>query len=307
MNGRRQRRLRPAQPEAGGGRDRSAGSSSCSRWCGSTQFAEPEAGAAVGRPAAAGGAGAGPGQLSQRAPARRAARRARPQAAPGDADRAQAHPARGRHHVHLRDPRPGRGAHDVRPDRGDERGPGRADRVADRRSTTRPRRCSSPASSASPTCCPASMGATNGSHATITVAGNRPIYVPAGEWRFRAGVAGDRDGPPGAPAPRRTTAHRRNRAFPSRCDHAVFQGPVIRCALRRAGRHRDRRPTSDRRTRSPGSSAGQTLWATWEPDAARLLPPAGPPRPGAEADLRTTVERAATVAPSPSPTPGASR
>ena len=35
-----------------------------------------------------------------------------------DADRAEAHPAGGRHHVHLRDPRPGGGAHDERPPRG---------------------------------------------------------------------------------------------------------------------------------------------------------------------------------------------
>ena len=103
-----------------------------------TAVRRPEAGAALGRPAAAGGAGPRAGQLSERPPARRAARRARPQAPPGDADRAQAHPARGRHHVHLRDPRPGRGADHVRPDRGDERGPGRADRHARRRSTTRP-------------------------------------------------------------------------------------------------------------------------------------------------------------------------
>jgi len=48
----------------------------------------------------------------------RAARRARPQAAQGDADRAHPHPAAGRDHLHLRHPRPGRGVVDVRPDRG---------------------------------------------------------------------------------------------------------------------------------------------------------------------------------------------
>ena len=55
------------------------------------------------------------------AAARRAARRARPPAAQADAGRAQAHPARGRDHVHLRDPRPGGGARDVGPDRGHAR------------------------------------------------------------------------------------------------------------------------------------------------------------------------------------------
>ena len=58
-----------------------------------TQFAEPEARPAVGRTAAAGGAGQGARQQSRGAAAGRAARRARPQASPGDADRAQAHPA----------------------------------------------------------------------------------------------------------------------------------------------------------------------------------------------------------------------
>ena len=64
------------------------------------------------------------------AAARRAARRARPQAAQADAGRAQADPARGRHHVHLRDARPGGGARDVRPDRRHARRRGRAARRA---------------------------------------------------------------------------------------------------------------------------------------------------------------------------------
>ena len=81
---------------------------------------------AVGRPAAAGRAGPRPGQPAQRAAPRRAARRARPQAPPRPPARAQAHPDRGRDHVRLRDPRPGRGAHDERPDRGHEPGQGRA-------------------------------------------------------------------------------------------------------------------------------------------------------------------------------------
>ena len=58
--------------------------------------------------------------------ARRAARRPRPEAAQADAGRAQAHPAGGRHHVHLRDPRPGRGDDDVRSHRGHEQRPLRA-------------------------------------------------------------------------------------------------------------------------------------------------------------------------------------
>ena len=55
---------------------------------------------------------------AQGAPARRAARRARPQAPRGDAGRAEGHPARGRHHLRLRHPRPARGAVHERPGRG---------------------------------------------------------------------------------------------------------------------------------------------------------------------------------------------
>ena len=53
------------------------------------------------------------------AAARRAAVGARLQAAQGDADRAEAAAARDRHHLHLRHPRPGRGADHVGPHRGD--------------------------------------------------------------------------------------------------------------------------------------------------------------------------------------------
>ena len=70
-----------------------------------------------------------------RAVAGRAARRARRQAPQGTADPAEGAAGGGRHHVHLRDARPGRGPHHVRPDRGDVAGSGRAGRARPRRST----------------------------------------------------------------------------------------------------------------------------------------------------------------------------
>ncbi len=78
------------------------------------------------RPGAAGRTRAGAHQQARRPAAGRAARCARPQAAQADAGRAQAHPAGGRHHVHLRDARPGRGDDDVRSHRRDEQGTLRA-------------------------------------------------------------------------------------------------------------------------------------------------------------------------------------
>ncbi len=88
----------------------------------------PQAGAALGRAAPAGRARARDRQPPAGAAARRAARRARPEAPPGDADRAEADPAGGRDHVRLRDPRPGGGADDERPDRRLQPGPDRPDR-----------------------------------------------------------------------------------------------------------------------------------------------------------------------------------
>ena len=75
----------------------SARCSSSSTW----PAASTAAARAFRRPAAARRAGPGAGQPPAGAAARRAARRARPQAPAGDAGRAQADPARGRHHVRL--------------------------------------------------------------------------------------------------------------------------------------------------------------------------------------------------------------
>ena len=91
----------------------------------------PQARPALRRPAPARRARPGDRQPPAGAAARRAARRARPQAAPGDAGRAQAHPAGGRHHLRLRHARPGGGADDERP-------PGRVQRRAGSSRSARP-------------------------------------------------------------------------------------------------------------------------------------------------------------------------
>ncbi len=86
-------------------------------------------GAALGRPAAAGRARARDRQPAAGAPPRRAARRARPEAAPGAPGRAEAAAGRARDHLRLRHPRPGGGADDERPAGGVQRRPDRADRA----------------------------------------------------------------------------------------------------------------------------------------------------------------------------------
>ncbi len=108
---------------------------------------------ALGRAAAARRARAGARALTGRAPPRRAARRARREAPARAPDRAEVDPARDRDHVRLRDARPGGGADDVRPPRGDGERQGRAARGRRATSTSTRRPHSSPTSSASRTSC----------------------------------------------------------------------------------------------------------------------------------------------------------
>ena len=126
-----QRGLRPAPPEDAQERGQAAGRRGARAGAADRPRAA-QAGADVGRPAAAGGAGTGAGAEAGGAAAGRAAGRARRQAAKGAADRAEDAAAAGRHHLHLRHPRPGRGAHHERPHRRHERRPGRAGGRAER-------------------------------------------------------------------------------------------------------------------------------------------------------------------------------
>ena len=129
------------------------------------------------------------------AAARRAARRARPQAPRGDADRAEGDPARGRHHVRVRHPRPGRGAVDEHPHRGVQRRPDRAGRHPASRSTSSRRRRSSPDSSARRTCSTPSVSARLlGSCAPHTLRPERISVLGATPRCPTAHVDGDRTG-----------------------------------------------------------------------------------------------------------------
>ena len=124
-------------PEDRQGRDRAAGRRGARHWSdGALRQAPP--GPAVRRPAAARRAGPRAGAAA-RGCCCSTSRSARwtPSCA-SLAARAAGRAARGRHHLRLRDPRPGGGPDDVRPDRGDGRRPGRAGRAARRRSTRRP-------------------------------------------------------------------------------------------------------------------------------------------------------------------------
>ena len=147
----RQRRLRPAPPEDAEARSQARASDEALELVQMDRLREAQAGPALRRPAAARRAGPRPGAEAGGAAAGRAARRPRREAAQAAADRAEGAPAAGRHHVHLRDARPGRGADDERPHRRDERTAG-SSRWRRRRRSTRSRRPRSwPTSSACPT------------------------------------------------------------------------------------------------------------------------------------------------------------
>ena len=83
------------------------------------------------RPAAAGGGGSGRGPQPGRAAHGRAALQSGRQLAGADPDRDQAPPARPRHHLGLRHPRPGGGDGALRPDGGDPQRQAAAGRSAD--------------------------------------------------------------------------------------------------------------------------------------------------------------------------------
>ena len=151
--GRRERRLRPALPARHQGGGQAPRATRRWRWCAWRASAHAAPDAALRRPAAARRAGARARARAARAAARRAARRARRAPAPRPAGRAQAHPGAARGHLHLRHPRPGRGADDERPRRGHARRATSSSAASRARSTRRPRRRSWPTSSARRTSC----------------------------------------------------------------------------------------------------------------------------------------------------------
>ena len=226
-------------------------------------------GAALRRSAPARRACARARQPPARAAARRAARRARPEASPAAPGRAEADPVGGRHHIHLRDPRPGRGADDERSHcrRWTRAGCCRLaprDEVYDEpgsRFRRRLRRCLQPARAtgrvASRTVSPSSASET----------ATRSMRRPSGQTRPGTHGRSSRSGPSGSRSPmtaraRRParTATRRNRARePLRRAHDALR--------RRAGRWRradggapERAPRASRTPRRCGGSPVILVW-----------------------------------------------
>ena len=134
-DGRGERRVRPEgqgrSAAAGGARGRGG-----ARPRAAVGARRAQAGAALRRPAPARGARARARQRPAGAAPRRAARRPRPEAAPGDAGLPQGAAAGSRQDLRLRHARPGGGAGDERPHRRVQPGARRAGRLARRTSTS---------------------------------------------------------------------------------------------------------------------------------------------------------------------------
>ena len=118
---------------------------------------------------------------------------------------------------------------------------------------------------------PARVESVANGHATIRFAGDSPAVVPFASHSFSAGDAGTVMVRPERVRLSRTAPTTGETAVPVTVVELIFQGPVVRCVLRDAAGEEivAHLGPEDRATR-PG--IGEAAWATWERDAARLLP-----------------------------------
>jgi spermidine/putrescine transport system ATP-binding protein len=139
---------------------------------------------------------------------------------------------------------------------------------------------------------PATVAAVQGERATAVVARDHRIEVPAGSWGPRVGSAATVMVRPERLRVSATGGGSGGTvALPTTVKSVVFQGPVVRCDLRAADGtaivvHVG--PEDD----MPDVRPGQTLWVSWDIDAARLLPPTDFKQHDIDIDDRSTVEHA---------------
>ena len=137
---------------------------------------------------------------------------------------------------------------------------------------------------------PATVADVRGSMATAVLARDYRIELPCGSWGAKAGggawvmVRPERLRLSAAAGPGKS-------ALPTTVQHVVFQGPVVRCGLRAADGTQLVAHVGPEDA-LPAVQPGQTLYVSWEADAARLLPPGETKAEGIEIDDRSTLERA---------------
>ncbi len=136
----------------------------------------------------------------------------------------------------------------------------------------------------------ATVAEVHGDRATAVIARDHRVEILAGDWGAKPGGAAI---VMVRPERLRLTGNGQAErgAMPTTVQSVVFQGPVIRCALRCADGTTLVAHVGPEHA-LPDVRAGQTIYVSWDADAARLLPP-GDAKPGdIDIDDRTTVERA---------------
>ena len=129
---------------------------------------------------------------------------------------------------------------------------------------------------------PAVVEQITGTQATVRLAGNHRVEVRIGHGEFSPGGTGvvmlrpERIKLAAGPADPRWSA------IPVRVTEIIFQGPVLRCVLRDAADGEILAHIDDDE-RPDGLQRGAEMWASWDPNGARLLPPRPIPR-GTELD-----------------------
>jgi spermidine/putrescine transport system ATP-binding protein len=135
---------------------------------------------------------------------------------------------------------------------------------------------------------PATIHSNAGKDITVLVGGNRLVQVDPGARSWSVG-----DAATVMVRPERLRLSRQANgvtALPTVVDAVLFQGSSIRCILKTA----DGIPIVAHVGHDdplPGLDTGQSLWVSWDADAARLLPPSKTPSP-LELTLASTAELA---------------
>ncbi|HSE45945.1 MAG TPA: TOBE domain-containing protein, partial [Gemmatimonadales bacterium] len=135
---------------------------------------------------------------------------------------------------------------------------------------------------------PATVQSNAGKDMTVLVGGNRLVQVDPGSRSWSVG-----DAATVMVRPERLRLSREANgatALPTVVDAVLFQGSSIRCILKTA----DGIPIVAHVGHDdplPGLDTGQSLWVSWDTDAARLLPPSKTPSP-LELTLASTAELA---------------
>ncbi|MBX3026764.1 ABC transporter ATP-binding protein [bacterium] len=119
---------------------------------------------------------------------------------------------------------------------------------------------------------PAVVEQVNGTRAVVRLAGDHRVEAPIGHGEFHPGGHCVVMLRPERIRLTRTPAETRWSAIPVQVGEVIFQGPVLRCVLRDAA-DGEIIANIDDDERPAGLARGAHMWASWDPNGARLLPP----------------------------------